>query len=208
MNDIAKMRAEFEEKIHLAELENMYNEPLEMYGLHLSIFSTDKSGRLLASVRTERGYDKPFNEHDAQIVMNTYPMTEKMRVYLGNDKYDELSYLMETERSPSQARTILKIHYIHDKLEIWLDLPINEKNNELMQYFRRTQRELNNQEIGLYYGAVSPRTKSNVRMLPFLTWNCGSVVRFQGGNHRQISEGHLCSVAESIMNDDFAWERE
>ncbi len=206
MNDIAKMRAEFEEKIRLAELENKYNEPLEKHGLRLSIFSKDKSGRLLASVRVDRGYDKPFNEHDAQLILSLYPMTEKKSVYVGDHKYDNLSYEMSTERTPGQSRTILKIQYIHDELEIWMELPINERNPELMQYFMKTQRELDDREIGLYYGAVSPRTKSNVRMLPFLTFNSGRVVRFQGGHHKQVSEGHVCCIASSIECDTFSWE--
>lgn len=208
MNDIAKMRAEFEEKIRLAELENKYNEQLERHGLAMHVFSKDKdSDRLLVSIRADRSYDKPFNEHDAQFILRVLPMTEKMRVYIGHDKYEMLSYVMETERNPKQPRTMLKIKYVHENLEIWLELPINEQNNELMQYFTRTQRELDNDTIGLYYGCVSPREKSHLQMLPFLTWNCGQVVRFQGGCHRQISEGHLSCVAASIENDDFAWER-
>lgn len=208
MNDIAKMRAEFEEKIRLAKLENMYNEPLEEHGLSLSIFTKDKSGRLLASVRVDRSYDKPFNEHDAQLILSLYPMTEKKRVYVGGGKYDELSYEMGTERCPSKSQTILKIRYIHNELEIWMELPINERNPELMQYFMKTQRELDNREIGLYYGAVSPRAKSNVRMLPFLTFNSGRVVRFQGGYHMQASEGHVCCIASSIEFDTFSWENQ
>lgn len=198
MNDIAKMRAEFEEKIHLAELENQYGADLEKYGLRISIFSTDKeTGRYLASVRKESITDK-LTEQDVAVVLNTLPMTEKMNVYVGSDKYEKLSYQMDTERTPSEWRTTLKIKYIHDDLVLWIDLPINEQNEELMQYFTRTQRELDDSTIGLYYGCVSPRQKSHLKMLSFLTWNSGHVVRFNGGSHRQIAEGIVTCVASTL----------
>lgn len=203
------MRKEFDEKIRLAELENQYNEQLEKVGLSMSIFTTDKTGRNLASIHktTDDRYRNPFDGHDAQNLLRILPMTESKSVYVGDHKYEPLPCEMETYRAPKSARTNLCVKYIHDNLEIWFELPINEQNNELMQYFQRTQRELDNSEIGLYYGCVSPREKSRLQMLPFLTFNCGRIVRFQGGHHKQISEGHISCIIASIENDDFSWER-
>lgn len=207
MNDIAKMRKEFEEKIRLAELENKYNEKLEKEGICIRIFSKDKNGRILASVqKTDDEWRNPFNEHDAQNLLRLLPITDDYLVHVGHNKKELLPCDMCTYRSPKKS-TVLEVKYIHKDLEVWFELPINERNNELMQYFMKTQRELDNNEIGLYYGCLSPRQKSNVQMLPFLTFNCGSVVRFQGGRHKQISAGHISCILQSIENDDFAWER-
>ena len=209
MNDIAKMRKEFEEKIRLAELENKYNEKLDKYGMSVHIFSEHADeGRYLASVRKNEGSWAELNEEDVQSVLENLPMTDKIRVSAGHGKYEMLSYQMETERTPQRPRTLLKIRYIHNELELWIDLPINENNPDLMQYFQTTQRELDNQTIGLYYGSVSPRRKSSLQMLPFLTWNCGRVVRFQGGIHRQVAEGIVTCVASTILCNSYAQENE
>lgn len=208
MNDITKMRSELEEKIRIAEMENEYERQLEGTGLRLSIFSKDGE-RYLASVRkVDDSWRNPFNEHDAQTILRMFPKTDDIRTYVGNNKYEMLPYRMETERVPREPRTKLKIHYIHENLVLWIELPINEQNPELMQYFTRDQRVLDNDTIGLYFGAVSPQEKSRLQMLPFLTFNSGRVVRFQGGCRRQISVGHIECVIASIENDDFAWERE
>lgn len=209
MKDIAKMRKEFEAKIRLAELENKYNEKLEPFGIRLSIFSTDENGRYLASVsKMNETWDKKFDGHDAQTALRLLPRTDDIRVNVGNSKYEMLPYEMETNRAPKDPRTTLKIHYVHEELVVWIDLPIDERNPELMQYFTRTQRELDRDTIGLYFGAVSPREKAQLQMLPFLTFNCGHVVRFYGGHHKQISRGHIECIAASIENDDFSWERQ
>lgn len=209
MNDIAKMKAEFKEKIRLAELENKYNSKLEKEGISLGIFSYDKENeRYLVHFRTvNRPYDDPFNGHDAQTIMRTFPRTADIEVSVGAGKKERLPYDICTSRNPKEPRTMLKIRYIHENLEVWIDLPIDERNPELMQYFMRTQRELDSSTIGLYYGAVTPRERANLQMLPFLTFNCGHVVRFYGGTHRQISVGHLECIASSVENDDFSWER-
>lgn len=209
MNDIAKMRNEFEEKIRLAELENKYNEQLEPNGIRISIFSKDEDGRYLASVRkVDERWDKKFDAHDAQTALRLLPRTDDINVSVGSCKKEMLPYDMETNRGPKDPRTTLKIRYVHDNLVLWIDLPIDERDTELMQYFTRTQRELDNDTIGLYFGAVSPREKSRLQMLPFLTFNCGRVVRFYGGHHKQISRGHIECIAGSIENDDFSWERQ
>lgn len=209
MNDIAKMRKEFDEKIRLAELENEYNERLEKSGIEIRIVSGDslmQKGKIHATVRKAGDWIKPLDGHDAQNALKLLPMTENLRVYNGKE-HVMLPYRMETHRSPSESRTILTVNYIHGDLDLSFDMTINESDPEMMQYFQRTQRELDSREIGLYYGAVSPRTKANVQMLPFLTFNCGKIVRFQGGHHTQLSEGHLTSIAASIECNDFAYER-
>ena len=210
MNDIAKMRKEFDEQIRLAELENKYNERLEPHGISLKIVSAKsltQKGKIHATLRkVGDAWLCPFDGHDAQQALRLLPMTENLSVYNGRS-YEMLPYHMTTSRTPSQPRTILSVDYIHDDLNVGFELHIDERDPEMMQYFQRTQRELDSREIGLYYGAVSPRTKSNVQMLPFLTFNCGRVVRFQGGHHTQLSEGHLTSIAASIEGNDFAFER-
>lgn len=211
MKDIEKMRKEFAEQIRLAEIENKYSEPLAKYGLEISIIgnSFTQKGKIQATARkAENGLTTPLDERDVQNILEVLPMTEKSRVYIGDHKYDMLSYELATERNPREARTMLKIGYIHNELDLSIDLPINESDPELMQYFTRTQRELDSSTIGLYYGAVSPAQRGRLKMLSFLTFNCGHVVRFSGGTHRQISEGHANCIISSLQCDDFSWKEE
>ena len=211
MNDITKMRAEFEEKIRLAELENKYNERLAPHGIEIRIIgaSFTQKGKLQASVR-KAGDDwlKPLDEHDVQTALELLPMTEKSREYVGDNKYDMLSYSMDTHRSPNEWRTVLTIGYIHEDLDLSMDLPINEKNPELMQYFRMTARELDETEVRLYIGQKTAGNWNTRKNFQFLTFNSGSVVRFQGGRHKQISEGILTCIASSLWLDSFEWEND
>jgi len=211
MNDIAKMRAEFEEKIRLAELENKYNEPLQQFGIQIVIIdgnSLTQKGKIHVVVHRADDRLKALTERDAQNALNHLPMTENCRVYTGSKNgYAMLPYRMQTSRAPKQFATILTIEYIHNDLDLTVEFPIDERNPELMQYFLRDQYEIDDSTIGLYYGAVSPAAKGRLKYQPVLSWNCGSVTRFQGGYRQQNSEGHLLCVAESIMNDDFAYER-
>lgn len=210
MNDIAKMQREFDEKIRIAKLENQLNEELEKHGVSLGIFTTDtKTGRYLCHFhKVNESWNNKFSEHDAQTILRLLPMTESKEVSVGAGKPKILlPYEVTVRREPKEPRTTLKIHYIHDNLELWVDMPIDERNHELMGYFQKTQRELDDSTIGIHYGCVSPREKSYLRMLPFLTFNCGSVVRFYGGTHLQTSEGHITSIVETIINDDFSWEK-
>ena len=211
MNDITKMRAEFEEKIRLAELENKYNERLAPHGIEIRIIgaSCTQKGKLQASVR-KAGDDwiKPLDEHDVQTALELLPMTEKSREYVGDHKYDMLSYSMDTHRSPNECRTVLTIGYIHEDLDLSMDLPINEKNPELMQYFRMTARELDETEVRLYIGQKTSGNWNTRKNFQFLTFNFGSVVRFQGGRHKQISEGILTCIASSLWLDSFEWEND
>lgn len=209
MNDIAKMRAEFEEKIRLAELENKYNERLVPYGIEIHIIgnSCTQKGKLQTSVKKAGdAWTKPLDEHDVQNALELLPMTEKSRAYVGDHKYDELSYEMSTHRSPNEWRTVLSIGYIHEDLDLSIELPINEKNPELMQYFRKDARELDETEIRLYVGQKTAGNWMMRHNFQFLTFNSGRVVRFQGGRHMQVSEGHVCCIASSIECDTFSWE--
>ncbi len=211
MNDITKMRAEFEEKIRLAELENKYNERLAPHGIEISIIGAScmQNGKLQVSVR-KAGKDwlKPLDEHDVQATLELLPMTEKSRGYVGSSKYEMLSYLMDTHRSPNELRTMLTIGYIHEDLDLSIKLPINEKNPELMQYFCKTARELDEMEVRLYVGQKTAGNWNTRKNFPFLTFNSGHVVRFHGGRHKQINEGILCCIASSIWHDDFSWENQ
>ena len=209
MNDITKMRAEFEEKIRLAELENKYNERLEPHGISIRIHGNSLTQKGKLSVSVYRAGDKwlnPLDEHNVQDLLELLPMTEKSRVYVGDHKYDELSYEMSTHRSPNENRTVLEIGYIHEDLDLSVKLPINEKNPELMQYFRKAARELGETEVRLYVGQ---KTAGNWQMrnnFQFLSFNSGRVVRFQGGHHKQVDEGIVSCIASSLWCDDFSWE--
>lgn len=203
------MRSELEEKIRIAELENQYNETLEESGISISIFSRDKEGRYLASFHKagEGRFTKSLDEHDAQNALRLLPMTEDKRVHVGHNEYEMLPYEMETSRTPGHP-TVLKIEWIHNDLELWFELPINERDIELMQYFTKATRELDETEIRLYIGQKTKYNKNTRENFQFWSFCCGRIVRFQGGYHKQISRGHLECIAESIINDDFAWERQ
>lgn len=208
MKDVEKIRREYDEKIRIAELENSYNVNLEKEGVTLTIFSRNKEGRHLGSVKKVGAtLLNSFDGHDVQTVFRLLPITEDILVNVGGDQRIPLACQMQTHRAPRESCTTLSIHYISGELEVWIDLPVDERNHELMQYFTRTSRDLDGSTIGLYYGCVSTEERRHLQTLPFLTFNCGKVIRFQGGYHTQASAGHVSCILETLMNDDFSWEK-
>lgn len=91
-NDIEKMKAEFEEKLRMAELENKLNEGVEGYELHLS---KDSKYRILVRLPydTRTGFNEPSIEHMAEVLRN-YPKTEDI-VY---DRKYNLPYVIHARR--------------------------------------------------------------------------------------------------------------
>ena len=188
MKDIAKMREKMEREIRLAE---MSNEIEKKVGVNCSVMG--ESG-------TQKGktwllFGEVTKEQAAKI-LKMFPWTERAKV---SGKDIELSYILGTHRYPRDPYTLLEIQWIHEEWAITLKLPIKHDDEALRGYFRQDGYPLDDSTIGLYYGAVSPRDKAELKRCPVLSFNCGSQIRYYGGYFTQTSEGHAeCIIAEII----------
>ena len=192
MKDIKKMREVFEQELKYAEIENEVEARLGFEGFKIVGESLTQKGTL----HTYFLHD--LNREQAAQVLKTFQPTGRYKV---SGKDIELTYRLETHRYPKEAGTTLKISWIHEDYDMTFEMLIDEQDETLMQYFRQDWRELDNSDIGLYYGAVSPREKSHLRNLRFLTFNCGNVIRYYGGYRLQISDGHACCIVADIIGE-------
>lgn len=187
MKDIAKMREKMEREIRLAE---MSNEIEEKVGISCEV---SESGSPAGKAWI---YFGDVTKEQAAKVLKVFPWTERTEIY-GKDI--ELSYILSTHRYPKDPYTMLEIRWIHNEWTVSLRLPIKHDDEVLRGYFKEDRYELENDTIGLYYGAVSPREKGRLRYCSVLSFNCGSQIRYKGGYFKQTSEGHAeCIVAEII----------
>ena len=185
------MRQEMEQKIKLAELSNKIEEQtgIECHAMGESCCQKSKQRIWFGEVTKEV----------AAKVLKMFPWTERSKTRSRNGEDILISYILSTEQRPNEYRTKLSIAWIHGEYDMGLDMRIDPSDDVLMGYFKSDKYEIDDSIIGLYFGAVSPSEKSNLRYRPCLSFNCGSVVRFYGGHFKQVSEGHAdCIVAEII----------
>lgn len=193
MKDIAKMREEMERKIREAEMSNEIEEKVGIACSCLGEPATQKG-------KTWISFGEVTKEQAAK-VLKMFPWTEKAKrtKSASDNSVLEMSYLLETSRYPKEPLTKLSIQWIHDEYFITLDIRIRPDDDVLMGYFRQDWFTIDDSSIGLYFGAVSPREKSNLSRQPVLSFNCGSQIRYYGGRFLQTSEGHAeCIVSEII----------
>lgn len=193
MKDIAKMREEMERKIRLAE---MSNEIEEKVGIECTVMG--ESGTQKG--KTWISFGEVTKENAAKI-LKAFPWTEKAKRTrsASDNSVLEMSYLLETKRYPKESLTKLSIEWIHNEYFITLGIRIMPDDEVLMGYFKRDWFTIDDSTIGMYFGAVSPRYKSELSRQPVLSFNCGGQIRYYGGSFLQTSEGHAeCIVSEII----------
>lgn len=205
MNDIEKMKKEYEQKIKYAELENELNAKLEGMGIEFHIVgnSLTQKGKIHAFLTASHPYtlDK-LNVLDMQNALNFFENTEDLRVYVGGDKYEALPYRMATSRTPSSPSTTLTIEWISGDYDIDAEMLLTNCG-VLMQYFTTTARELSTTEVNLWLGGANRWNYETRKNFRYYTFNSGSKTRFQGGTDLQTSRGHIECIAETIKGEKF-----
>lgn len=190
MNDIEKMKVEYEQKIKWAEMENELSKKLSE-GTRISIIgkSLTQKGKLQTSIRSEN-WGRGLTEQQVGELMLTFPVTEKSRTYVGKGQYLEKDYEMNTHRYAHTYYTELSISWISGELDISVSVRLDNYSDEIKQFFIYDRRRLDYDE--LRYGD-KPET-----YLSFYTFAYGHVVRFSGGYHKQVSDSALNDIVEKF----------
>ncbi len=191
MKDIAKLREEYDRKLKYAEYEN---ELEERVGVSCSI---------IGSSLTQKGkthvYFGSLSKEQTSRLLKEMPSTEDALTSGRGGVKMALPHILSVSRSPREAHTMLEMEWIHGEWDISLKMPLDPGDGVLMQYFRQGLYEIDNATIGLFYGAVSPREKSRLKDVPYLTFNSGDIIRYKGGRDKQLSAGHAeCIISEII----------
>lgn len=191
MKDLAKMREEFEMKIKYAEMENEVEQKLGFDGFCVIGNSLTQGGKMHTYFRDKLDLDK------ARMVLKEFQPTEKVKVS-GRDI--ELTYLLKTHRYPNEPKTVLTIEWISGEFDLSISMWIDDKEI-LLPYFRVDWYEIDNHDIGLFYGAVSPRQKSALKVQRFLSFNSGNVIRYQGGYRYQVNDGVATALIAELIGE-------
>lgn len=187
MNDIEKMKAEMEQKIKWAEMENELSKKLPD-GVRVSIIgdSLTQKGKLHTMIWAVPG----LTEHQVGEILNAFPVTEKVSVYNGNGNYSFEDYAMTTHRYVCDCYTELHIEWISDDLVMSIKVHIDKCSDEIKQFFTKTYRDVNQEWTG-------PKTRYNKATrdrFEFYTFVYGRVIGFQGGYHKQVADFALNDI--------------
>ena len=200
MNDIEKMKAEFAEKLRIAQLEN--DEMARNGGIPVSVNgeSYRKNGKTALGLG---GILKGLSTKQVHDILQTYPWTEDIDTHVGTSGYTKLPYDMYVLNGPNQTDR-LAVNYISGDYEISFYMKIDTQDPDVMQFFDRKTRHLSDSEFSTYYKVKTRWNKDAIERFPYLTFNCGHVVKFQGGADKQIAPGILTSIMETIKWKEFA----
>lgn len=190
MNDIEKMKAEYEQQIKWAEMENELSKKLPE-GTRISIIgkSLTQKGKLQTSIRSEN-WSRGLTEQQVGKLMLAFPVTEKSRIYVGQNQDSEKEYGMQTHRYAHTYYTGLSISWISGELDISVDVRLDNCSDEIKQFFIYDRRRLDYNE--LKYGD-EPES-----YLKFYTFAYGHTVKFLGGYHKQVSDSALSEIVEKF----------
>lgn len=141
VNDIEKMKREFEEKLALAIKENEINEGIEEYKLRL----TDRNRIYIPSEYVSlKGFVKPSIQNVADL-LNRFPKN-KNTLY-GNNKEFDLPYICYSKRSYGDKSGEFSIYWTHNEYEVGATMEID---NFIPEFFIRGTRETNECENSTY----------------------------------------------------------
>ena len=192
---IEEMKAKQARELELAELANKYLAIAKENGIECDVICYGKS--YLAKGKWHIGFHhtesvcKKIDAKALGLLLAVFAPTEKI-------KEEELEYRMDVHRGYHDRATILNVAWIHEDCEFTTEIEIDESNLDLMNFFKETTRELTDIEVSTYLGAKTRWNYNTRNFFCFLTWNCGSVVHFQGGHHRQTCHSVIHQLAEVL----------
>lgn len=191
MKDLAKMREKFEQELKYAEIENKVEQKLGFEGFRVVGESLTQKGKIHTFFANKLGIEQ------ARSVLKEFEPTEKIKVS-GKDIW--LYYLLKAHRYPNEPMTVLQIEWISGDYDLGMEMYVDDKEC-LKPYFKPDWYEIDNHDIGLFYGAVSPRQKSALKVQRFLSFNSGNVIRYQGGYRYQVNDGVATALIAELIGE-------
>jgi hypothetical protein len=200
MNDLEKMRQEFDKKMQYAQMENQVNEVLKNDGIEISIIgkSCSHKGLLHVSIHATKG-NYGFTEFrltplQVGAAMINFPVTQKTDINCVDGKLGEVDYKMVVHRYLHEHRTELSIDWISGEYDISVDMYIDDfvDDADFMQFFKIGCRDVDREWTG-----ARTRWNYNARhYFRYYTFNGGRITKFQGGRDYQMSDSYANSIAE------------
>ena len=184
MNDINKMRAGFEEKIRLAEMENDFE---NRYGIKVGVFNMGD-------------YDMVHIECDnetAKRLLNELEADKEWAIDHERDSKHMYKYRLCSIRRYSDQYSKLEIEFINKDVKYWIDLPI-DGNELLMPFFRRTRRTITETELSTWHPVNNQGTLDRDMQIPQMSFNSQNVKRYYGGDQLLVDGEEIERIINAI----------
>lgn len=174
MNDIEKMKQDFEQKLKYALMENELEGMLNFEDVEIRILGIIYSvkDKLHVRVYHKNGFGSISNQL-ASRVLKTFLPTEKIKVSC--EEETALNYSIIAESNYKGDNT-LNISYISGDYNFRFSMPI-DGNEILEQFFIRQQRPITSSEAKTYLGGATKR-KINITRVVEHMFNKGSVHKY------------------------------
>jgi hypothetical protein len=178
MNDIEKMKAEFERKLKIAKLENELNRDLEPKGVRASIFMV-KDGRYYVKFYGGESDTDILTPKKLGIIMQAFPMTEQSDISSARGVLQTVDYVMTAHRHEFVDYSELKMRWNSGWYEVNVVLRIDEfmDDGDFAQFFTQTYRE---SEKPLKVDEERMKVVKSPKIV-YYTFLLGNVIKFQGG---------------------------
>lgn len=187
MKDIEKMRAEFEEKIRLAEMENDFE---NRYGIKVGVFHVN-------------GYDMVHIECDnetAKRVLNEFEADTEWAIDHERDSKHMYKYRLCSIMRYSDRYSKLEIEFINKGVKYWIDLAI-DGNELLVPFFRRTHRTITETELSTWHPVNHQGTLYRDMQIPQMSFNSQNVKRYYGGDQLLVDGDEIDRIINAIKNN-------
>lgn len=187
MKDLEKMKQEFEEKIELAKLANMFE---EKFGVEPQTFATGKSKFITCSTNNLQAA-KIFKalQPDEDVLLNGTAGGQKNEIWA--------KYRLQSYRDYHSQFSTLRIEFKCKGITYWIYLRIDD-NEALEKYFTKGMRGLSSSELSTY-----KPTKNGILcqeyQIPCRAWQCDQIA-YHGGYFVALDEYTIQDVIESIIN--------
>lgn len=199
MINIEELKQKQAHELANAQMSNELEKKLDNEELYVLILDNFKSSSSFHKQRisiSRNPYLKPLTAKQAGEVLTKFLQEHKIEVYTGNKGEEKiLPYRLEVRKSTIDNVDKVDINYNAGDIEVFFSMEIDQNDAEVMQFFKRTTRKLESYE---YDSARTRWTDDMCDNYPILSWNCGSVINFQGGYRRQVSEGIILSFVEML----------
>lgn len=195
--DIEKIKAEYEQKVQEAIIVNNILDVLGDEEFRVYAYNGHcNKGKKTLSFHTEETCGQ-LSIEKVGLVLSKLNQTEKIKVYVGDNKYIQMDYEVRTSRSYRDSFATLTIEYIHNEYEIRIELPI-EPNKALNGFFADGLRKVDKSEITTYYIVSRPGRRAADVQVPVKLFANGEYVRFKGGYVTSSSEWAANNIIEAI----------
>lgn len=197
MINIEELKQKQVHELENAQRSNELEKKLDNEELHVTILDNFNTSFHKQRISISRNPNfKPLTAKQAGEVLTKFLQEHPIKVYTGQKGGDkQLTYHIDVRKNTIDNIDKVEFHYNAEEIEVCFDMEVDQKDDEVMQFFTRTTRKLEEYE---YDSARTRWTADRFDNYPILSWKCGHIINFQGGYRRQVSEGVILSFVEML----------